>query len=148
MYLCRGTLHVHWHQLLPDRRGGRPESSLSPPTWGGGPPPHFWLRGGWRHHASFSGYGRYYWDVAATWNGWFLTKPSEWEPQPLHFHWRSSSRALFPPPPSPVALVAWIMEREDDVVRVRRRLWIRHSTATPTLREISATPRRSNYGET
>ncbi len=44
---------------------------------GGGPPPHLWLRGGWRHHASFSGYTRYYWDVAATWNGWFLIEPSE-----------------------------------------------------------------------
>ncbi len=53
--------------------GSARELSLSPPTWGGGPPPHFWLRGGWRHHASFSGYGRYYCGVAATWNGWFLT---------------------------------------------------------------------------
>jgi hypothetical protein len=26
-------------QLLPDRRGGWPESSLSPPTWGGDPLP-------------------------------------------------------------------------------------------------------------
>jgi hypothetical protein len=41
--------------------------------------------------------------------------------------------ALFPPPPSPVVLVAWILERGEDVVRVRRRLWIRRSAATPTL---------------
>jgi hypothetical protein len=49
---------------------------------------------------------------------------SEREPQPLPSHRRSSSRALFPPPPSPVASVAWISERGADVVRlsVRRRL--------------------------
>ncbi len=28
-----------WIQLLPDRRGGQPESSLPPPTWGGTPSP-------------------------------------------------------------------------------------------------------------
>ncbi len=39
----------------------------------GDPPPHSWPRGGWRHHASSSEYSRYYWDVAAAWNGWFLT---------------------------------------------------------------------------
>jgi hypothetical protein len=32
-------------QLLPDRRGGRPESSLSLRAHGGGTPP-FWPRGG------------------------------------------------------------------------------------------------------
>ncbi len=71
--------------------------------------------------ASFSGYTRYYWDVAATWNGWFFIEPSEREPQPLHSHWRSPSRALFPPLPSPVVLVAWITERGDDVVCLRVR---------------------------
>jgi hypothetical protein len=38
---------------------------------------------------------------------------------PFPSHRRSSSRALFPPPPSPVASVAWITERGDDVVRQR-----------------------------
>jgi hypothetical protein len=56
--------------------GSARELSLSA-HMGGGPPPHFWLRGGWRHHATLSGYVRYYWDVGATWNGWFLTEPSE-----------------------------------------------------------------------
>jgi hypothetical protein len=40
------------------------------------------------------------------------------------------------------------MECEDDVVRVRPRLWIRHSVATPTLRKTSATPCWSGYGDT
>ncbi len=134
------------NQLLPDRRLGRPESSLSLHSHGGGTPPHSWPQGGWHHHASSSEYSRYYWDVAAAWNGWFLTI-GERASTPS-FHWRSSSQALFPPPPSPVVSVAWIMERGDDVIRVCRRLWICPSVATPTLRETLATPRRSGYGDT
>jgi hypothetical protein len=53
---------------------------------------------------------------------------------------RSPSRALFPPLPSPVALVAWIMDCGDDVVCVRRHLWIRRSAATLTLREYRLHP--------
>ncbi len=114
----------------------------------GGPPPHSWPGRGWRHHAILSGYGRYYCGVSAAWNGWFLTEPSEWEPQPLHSHQRSSSRAFFLPLPLPMASVAWIMERGDDVVRVRLRLWIRPARLQLTLREKSAMPCGPGYGDT
>ncbi len=32
-------VYVYSHQMLPDRRGGRPKSSISLPTWGGDPLP-------------------------------------------------------------------------------------------------------------
>ncbi len=114
----------------------------------GGPPPHSWPQGGWRHHASSSEYSQYYWDVAAAWNRWFLTI---WE--------RASTPSL-----TLEVLVAGVLSaaafasgvggmdhgtwRRRRTVRVHRRLWICPSAATPTLRETSATPRRSGYGDT
>ncbi len=133
-------------QLLPDRRGGRPESSLSPSTWGGGTPSPLLAPG--RVTSSRQLFGVC---PVLLWRRCYVERVVltiwEWEPQPLHSHWSSSSRALFPPQP-PVASMAWILERGDDVVRVRLRLWIRHSAATPTLRETSATPCGPGYGDT
>ncbi len=99
--------------------GSARELSLFAHTVGGTPPPS-WPRGGWRHHAIFVEFSWYYCGVAATGNGWFFNHPRESLNPSLHR--RSSSRALFPPPPSPVASVAWITERGDDIVRIRRHL--------------------------
>ncbi len=106
-------------QLLPDRRGGQPESSLSLSAHRQGDP-------------SPPGLGEggvttpYSWSIAGTTVASLLRGTGGFnhlrEPHPLPSHRRSSSRALFPLPPSPLVLVAWIMERGDDVVRVRRRL--------------------------
>jgi hypothetical protein len=117
-------------QLLPDRRGGRPESSLSLRSHGGGTP----LPLGPGEGGVTTPYS---WSIAGSTVGSLLRgtggfKPSEREPQPHPSHGRSSSQALFPPPPSPVVSVAWISERGDDVVRVHRRLQISHSAAMPT----------------
>ncbi len=116
---------------------GQRALSLSAHT-AGGPPPSWPRGGGWRHHAIFLEYSWDYCNVAATGNGWFL--PSEREPQPLPSHRRSSSRALFPRPPSPVVWVAWITERGGADI-VRHRLWIRHSAATPTRGSNGYAPR-------
>jgi hypothetical protein len=52
--------------------GSARELSLSPLTWGGDPLPISGPgEGDVITPASFSGYIRYYWDVSATWNGWF-----------------------------------------------------------------------------
>jgi hypothetical protein len=60
--------------------------------------------------------------VTSLLRGFGVFLPSEREPQPLPLHRRSSLQAIFPPPPLPVASVAWILERGDDVIHARRRL--------------------------